>query len=445
MLKKLSHEKNSEAISPKISISNLNSFSPFKSGLEFSAPARGTWTIAHTSMLIPHSHQIFLCASVCLRGVVLSAEEYGGMDRYSSINLEEHDILEGDLEDLFIEGVSDIINNLKKRPPAVLTYTSCVHHFLACDLNLVYSTLRKRFPDIDFIECYMTPTMRQKFSPETLMFKSLYDGLVDVSKDKKSVNIIGNNFAVKKSSDFVQMLNNAGYDVKDICNTKEYDEYKAMSLSFLNIYTRNCGELGAKTLKKRLNQDYLFMPCTFNMDAIEDELASLSKKLSLPLMDISYLKETAIKSLKLTKEFLDDMPVVIDYAAVLRPFSLAALLVSFKINVIRIYCDDINPAEEDDIEYLKENAPNLEIYPTINYKCRVMDRNLADKYNGKLLAIGQKAAYFTGTKHMVNIVENAGIHGFDGIKQMCEMMVEASETESDVKSIISVKGWGCHG
>ncbi|SFB21315.1 Nitrogenase component 1 type Oxidoreductase [Acetitomaculum ruminis DSM 5522] len=445
MFKKLSHEKKEADEALAIKISNLDSFTPFKAGLVFSAPARGTWTIAHTSMLIPHSHQIFLCASVCLRGVVLSAEEYGGLDRYSSINLEEHDILEGDLEDLFIEGVTDIINNLKKRPPAVLTYTSCVHHFLACDLNLVYKTLRERFPDIDFIECYMTPTMRQKFTPEALMFKSLYEGLVDIEKDKKSINIIGNNFAIKKSSDFVQMLNNAGFEVRDICNTKEYDEYKAMSLSFLNIYTRNCSEFAAKSLEKRIHQDYIFMPCTFNMDAIEDELASLSKKLSLPLMDISYLKETAIKSLKLTKEFLKDMPVVIDYAAVLRPFSLAALLVSYGINVIRIYCDEINPAEEDDIEYLKDNAPNLEIFPTVDYKCRVVDKHLADDYNGELLAIGQKAAYFTGTKHMVNIVENGGIHGFDGIRQMCEMMVDASEVESDVKSIISVKGWGCHG
>ena len=36
--------------------------SPFDSKLEFSCSARGTWNIAHTGMLIPESHEVFVCA-----------------------------------------------------------------------------------------------------------------------------------------------------------------------------------------------------------------------------------------------------------------------------------------------------------------------------------------------------------------------------------------------
>ena len=34
-----------------------------------------------------------------------------------------------------------------------------------------------------------------------------------------------------------------------------------------------------------------------------------------------------------------------------------------------------------------------------------------------VLAIGQKAAWFTGTRHFVNLVEGAGLYGFDGIRR----------------------------
>ena len=52
-------------------IEDTNFPAPWKSQLEFSSPARGTWNIVHTGMLIPESHQIFVCAKGCLRGVVL--------------------------------------------------------------------------------------------------------------------------------------------------------------------------------------------------------------------------------------------------------------------------------------------------------------------------------------------------------------------------------------
>ena len=40
---------------------------PFVSGLEYATPARGTWNIVHTGMLIPEAHEIFVCAASCLR------------------------------------------------------------------------------------------------------------------------------------------------------------------------------------------------------------------------------------------------------------------------------------------------------------------------------------------------------------------------------------------
>ena len=88
-------------------------------------------------MLIPEAHEIFVCAASCLRGVVLTAAEMGAQERFSTVEIKENNLFDGDMENLVIEGVSDIIEKLPKRPPAVLVYTSCVHHFAGCDLGKI--------------------------------------------------------------------------------------------------------------------------------------------------------------------------------------------------------------------------------------------------------------------------------------------------------------------
>ena len=117
---------------------------PFPHGLEYSPPCRGTWNIVHTGMLIPEAHQIFICASGCLRGVVLTAAEMGLMGRFSSIELRESDLTGRDNEQLILAGVADILAHLPEKPRAVLLFPACVHHFLGCNLRYVYRELRRR-------------------------------------------------------------------------------------------------------------------------------------------------------------------------------------------------------------------------------------------------------------------------------------------------------------
>ena len=70
---------------------------------------------------------------------------------------------------------------------------------------------------------------------------------------------------------------------------------------------------------------------------------------------------------------------------------------------------------------------------------RVYPRNPQEK----ILAIGQKAAYFSGTEHFVNMVEGGGLYGFDGICKMAELMTDAFLNEKDTRDIVPRKGLGC--
>ena len=134
-------------------------------GLSYSSPARGVWNIVHIGTLVPGGHQIYVCPTSCLRGVVLTTAELGAMDRLSTITVGEDNILEGDMEETLHEGVRKVIDSLPVRPRMMMVFTSCIHHFLAVNYQRIYRLLRKEYPDIDFIDCYMHPIMRRTSPP----------------------------------------------------------------------------------------------------------------------------------------------------------------------------------------------------------------------------------------------------------------------------------------
>ena len=84
----------------------------------------------------------------------------------------------GNLEDITIEGVTDVLNKLEEKPKAVLLFTVCLHHFLGCDLERVYQELEERFPKITFIRCYMDPIMQKHgLTPDQKRRKARYGAL----------------------------------------------------------------------------------------------------------------------------------------------------------------------------------------------------------------------------------------------------------------------------
>ena len=409
---------------------------PFRSGLEYAAPARGTWNIVHTGMLIPGAHEIFVCAAGCLRGVVLTAAEMNAADRFSTIAIRENNVLDGDMEELIIDGVSDIIPKLKEKPRAILLYTSCIHHFMACDLDRVYRELRNRFPDILFTDCYMNPIMRKSgLTPDQLMRRQLYSFLDRQPLDAKSVNIIGNDLPTDSSSDFVKMIRGAGYTIRDITACRTFEEYREMSQSFLNITTYPAANAAAEELKERLSQSHLYMPVSFDYDEIDAELKELADLLHIVLPDTGSRKEETDAALAKAKTILADTPIAIDYTAFSRPRQLAELRHRHGFNIREVYLDSISSEEKKSFEYLQKNAPDLLVYPTVHPAMRVEPRDQKE-----VLAIGQKAAYFTGTDHFVNIVENGGLSGFDAIIQLADMIIDAFQNPKDASKLITIKG-----
>lgn len=455
MLKKVNEKQNIKLDAseiPHVRIADANFPAPFRSGLEYSSPARGTWNIVHTGMLIPEAHEIFVCAAGCLRGVVLTAAEMGTQDRFSTVAVRENNLLDGDMEELVIEGVTDIINKLPKRPPAVLVYTSCVHHFTGVDLDMIYATLRSRFPDIDFTDCYMNPIMRKSgLTPDQLMRSRLYMLLHEREKNPDAVAIIGNDLPTDADSDLMHMLKGAGLKVHEITSCKNYAEYQEMAESCVYVSYNPDAAPGGDMLAERLGGTHYALKFSFDYDEIDETFAGLAEVLeratgrtglAMSPGEIAAKRAECERELEKTKKLIGDTPVSIDYTFCPRPLGLAKLLLDHGINVTRVYVDGIPGGDRAAFDHLKKDHPDLMIYPTVHPGMRFA--RTANEEDGKfVLAIGQKAAAFDNTNHFVNVVEGGGMTGYEAVTRTCALIRDAYMNEKEMRELVQVKGLGC--
>ncbi|SEK80650.1 nitrogenase component 1 [Ruminococcus albus] len=410
----------------------------FTSGLEYNPPARGVWNIVHTGMLIPEVHEIFACAQGCLRGVILTAAEMNALDRMSWISVSEQDMFDGTLESDVVDGVSEIIEGLPYRPRAVLLYLSCIHLFAGCDFDIIIQELSDKFPDIDFSDCYMTPTMRKNVSPDAKMRAQLYNALKPLPVDERSVNIIGNDRATDENSELVRIIKDNGFTLRDITSCKTYDEYLEMAKSAVNIAYLPTAAMGCNELSERLGTKALYLPYSFDSVRIRENIAKLCDTLGVECPDLAGEEEKAKAALASAKTAVGDTPIAIDFTAVTQPFSLAKLLVENGFNV-KYIINDVLGEDGEDFDALKEISPDIEIYSAVN----VNMLHFPEEEHERVIAVGQKAAHYFSTDYFVNIVQNGGYYGFTGIAEIARLMEEAAAEPKDRRTLISHKGIGC--
>lgn len=413
----------------------------FYDGLQYSPPARGTWNIVHTNMLVPDSHQIYICAFGCLRGVVLTAAEMGTMNRFSSIVIEEHHLYDGTMEDTIVDSVGAILEGLLPYvPKACFMYPSCIHHFMGCDLDEVYRRLTDTYKQTQFVPCWMDPIRRESaLTAEIRTRKQIYSLLKKSSLHDSYVNIIGSNLPVDEDCELVGLLTQHGYGIRQIPTCQTYEDYEKLAQSILNIGQEPLAKPCLIDMKERLAQPYVYLSASWYYDEIQHNLQAVAAALDLACPTYDKIIDDCEQALARAQQRIGAMPIAIDYTAVMRPFSLGRLLLSHGFNVQRIYIDGASNEDKDDFAWIQQHYPELTIYATKHSSMRYISR----KTELPMLAIGQKAAYFTGTTYFVDIVEGGGLRDFTAILKLTELMIEAVNEEKEAKPMISRKGWGC--
>ncbi len=418
---------------------------PVPNVLEFNAPVHENWNIVHTGMLVPEAHQIYVCADNCLRGVVLTAAEMGKIDRFSGVTLVENDLYDN-LETATIEGVSDVIRRLPKRPPAVMVFLVCLHHFVGTDVAYVYRELERRFPDIFFMRCWMDPVMQKTgITPEQKERKAMLDPIQALPEDERLVAVVNDDLRLPDDSDIVRMLDAAGFRVRQIHDCATYQEYLGLGASRLFLTRSFFGDYGLQKLVRRTGRTGLYMPTSLSYGGIDQGLGRLAAALGIEAPDTAGKRVACDAALDELSSELSGVPVAIDYVGINHPLELARLLLEHGFDVRRVYLDAVSGEEAETLAWLRVNAPDLELWSTIHPSLRQLDNDGLDGAThpgDDWLAVGPKAAWFCGTSHFVNIIETDGMWGYSAILRLVTLMREAWTESKDTKALVPRKGLG---
>ncbi|MEE8815032.1 MAG: nitrogenase component 1 [Lachnospiraceae bacterium] len=408
-------------------------------GLLYSSPCRGVWNIVHYGLLVPEGHQIYVCPTSCLRGVVLTTAEMGAMDHLSTITVGEDNILNGDMEEELLHGTEKILNTLKKRPRMVMIFTSCIHHFLAVNYQRVYRLLRKEYPDIDFIDCYMDPIMRRKIPADPSLRRQILRVLKKAPKDPKRCSFVGNCFPMNEYCDLYHHLVSNGIAISDLTTMKNYDEFRLMETSFVNFTFQRKADWAGKDLEIRLQQKWVSLHNGYDYDRIDSDMDRASEAMNIPAPreeEIRKQRELTDRAVDHCRKTLAGTPVSLDYTAVENPLELALFLIEKGFHVESVLIDSIVESKEV-FEALQKRAPHLKVYSSLDPSMRQVLRS----HEGKLVAIGQKSAYFNETDYFVNMTENAGMYGYRGIRRLMELVEEAAAKKKPMRDLVQHKGW----
>ncbi len=410
-------------------------------GLSYASPVRGVWNIVNIGALVPQCHEIFVCPTSCLRGVVLTTAEMGRPDLMSTITVGEDNLLEGDMEEALQRGAERVIAELPEKPRAMLIYTSCIHHFLAVNYQRVYRVLRAKYPDIDFIDCYMDPIMRRKSPPVPSLWRQIHRLLKPAAeKNPRQVNLVGNCFVHGEDCDLYTWLTGQGIRVMDLNTCPDYDTFLGMNASPVNFTFHDTAARAGKDMKIRLGQEWHPMRCGYDYDIWDEDLSAACALAGVPApgkAETTRQREETDAAVEETRKALAGCPVSVDYTAVDRPLELALFLLRRGFQVESVFVDVFTESRET-FEALRERKPDLRIYQSVGWNIRRMERG----HEGKILAVGQKSAYFNDTDYFVNVIENDGMYGYRGLRRLMGLMREAAAEKKPMRELVQVKG-GC--
>ena len=429
---------------------------PFPWRLEYNCPVHENWNIVHTGMLIPQTRQIYVCSQNCLRGVIMTAGEMDCADRISSVMPTEREVVGGRLEKVTIEGTSDLIDRLQERPRAVELFLVCMHHLCGADERYILKELRRRFPDIDFMGCWMDPIMQKvSLTPEQKQRKSMMAVIPKRPVNRRSVSVFGDNLRLPQTSDLTRVLGRLGIHVRQVMDCRDYDAYLDMGDSFLYLTRSPLSVYGLRALAEKNERPYLYLPPVALDGQIKEALRSLltAAGQSVEAMDeklfafLEQEKASARQAFAQARAVIGNTEVWLDYLACPRPLSMARRLLEEGFRVTRICLDSISLEEQADFEWLKAQAPDLLLQSTSQVEARQRARIAPDMQQGKpeecrILALGPKAAFFAGTPFFVNWIEYDGNWGYDGLRRLTSDMIDAFQRPKDLRDTVQRKGLG---
>jgi len=426
--------------------------------LEYTCPSHGGWGMVRIGMLIPESHQLFVCPSACGRHGALGAIKQGLKNRLSYLYLEESDVISG-YDDAIYDAVDELLRRLYERPKVLIVFVSCLDDLIGTDGDAVIDELSVRYPDVKFRMGHMNPIQSDSDEPPLVsIWKNVYSLMErDAEECIPAVNMLGNYVPIDEDGEFHELMALLGMKICHVGNCETYQELKEMGNSCLNLLVTPPVEKVARQLKREQGMDYIFAPVKYDFEEIKEEYQTIFDKFSemgvisevamvggdtTDAMDhfrvraeqiISAAENKARKAIEDAREAVGERSLYVDYSAFVDPFRVAAFFHKEGFPIKRVYAKDIDENQEE-YRYLVEQT-DVEIV-------HIKGHDIVNKWkeSDEGIAIGLEAAYVSGAKHVVSVFQDEKMFGFHGVCLLMEKLKKSVEEEVDLENVINQAG-----
>ncbi len=404
----------------------------FKKTLQYVSPAHGGWGVIRVAALVPESQMLFVIPFACGRHGALGGVINNIKNRVHYLYIDENDIVSGNYENLIPDAVDELFEFLEKRPKVLYIFVSCLDDLLGTDHVSLNQELSEKYPDVNFVTAHMNPfKMDTKVPPGVGLQNSIFSLFNQNLPKINQINTVGNNAYVSPDCELYALMEKAGYKVKHIGLCSDFTDFMTMQQSKLNLILHPTALMACKKMEKNINIPYQVAFNTYDPNEIEEYYHNIEKKLGIVLPDFSENKKKACLSIKNAQRVIGDYPVVVDYQAVLRPFTLAKVLFDYGFNIKMIFADGVSDFEKSSCQYLMEKIPDLKIINVLHPDSVKFENMMTE-----CICIGFSGGYLTKSLHVVDLMEDEYLYGFWGIEKLMKKMIKAFETKTDVNKII---------
>lgn len=415
--------------------------------LEYTCPSHGGWGMVRIGMLIPESHQLFVCPSACGRHGALGAVKQGLKKRLSYLYLEESDVISGYDSEIY-EAVEELLKRLQTRPKVLIVFVSCLDDLIGTDCDAVIDELSMRYPDIKFRMGHMNPIQSDSDEPPLVsIWKNVFSLMeYDGGERQPGINMLGSYVPIAEESEFLFLMQQLGIKVYHVGNLKTYEELKNMGNNGLNLLVTPPVKKVADLLKRTQGMEYLKSHVTYHLDEIKENYHAIIKQLiSLNILEendsriadiekeLEIWEKKAESAIQTAREKVGDTRICIDYSAFNNPFSAARFFAKHGFHIEKVYAKEI---DEEDASYqwlIKESQ--IEI---VEIKKHDIVNKWKEKEEG--IAVGLEAAYVSGSKYVVPVFQDEQMYGYYGVCLLMERLIDSMKEERDLEEVINQVG-----
>ena len=391
--------------------------------LKYDAPGVDGLGLVSVSLLVPESAVLFVAPPGCARHVAMRAYERGNNERLFLLRVSESELVAGTHLDKIPEAIEQILKEHGSWLKALSICSSCVDTVLASDYETLAKKMEARF-GIRVRASYMDPIMfdHQK-SPDNRIQSSVYSFIEPDGQKDNGVNLIGGFRLPPEQCELFQFLKDGGIvPVRHISQSGNLGEMDEMSRSQLNIVLNPPAKHAAVEMKKKLGIPTLMMPVRYDPDRISDGYRSLEKALNITIADAPY-KAAAEEKLRQGAALLKNKHIAIGKSIRGNIFELARILGSYGYHIDVLIKNKITPNDVENIRWLAENMPHIQVYPG-DHPTQIYMR---DNHEPLDIAIGADAAYFYPEAEAIRFPSGKEVFGYHGIISLVQELIQAAE------------------